>query len=202
MSNLDVGFFNDPSVPYSAKLGATALMLRAVPHYPKRGVNKNIVVFETDLGLNSGFCPVFFDIGNADSIGNLNCKSKAQQISNEHFDCIGIIEGKYDDEKVAEMCAKEFKVRHKENFNDEALKDNIGPISRRLETYFDTWFAQDPTTFNPVVYDNAKKFISEHAIDVYNNGGVGKTARALREAQATQNDDKKKRTMMEAQAQA
>ena len=124
MSNLDVGFFNDPNVPYSAKLGATALMLRAVPHYPKRGVNKNIVVFETNIGLNSGFCPIMFDIGNADSIGNLNSKSKAQQISNEHFDCSGIIEGKYDDEKVAEMCAKEFKVSDfsVKNFSEKSKK--------------------------------------------------------------------------------
>ena len=190
MSNLDVGFFNDANVPLSAKLGATALMLRATPHYPKRGVNKNILVFEADLGHNSRFCPIFFDIGNADSVGNLNCKSKAQQISNEFFDCVGIVEGKYNDKQVAEMCATEFKHRHKENFNNTSLKDNIPLISKRLESYFDAWFAQDPTTFNPVVKENADAFV-QTAIEVYNTG-VGKEA---------QIDDKKKQMTTETPAQ-
>ena len=197
MSNLDVGFFNDPSVPNSAKLGASMILLGAIPEYRTRGVNKNIKVFQAGLGFKSGFSPVFFDIGNSDSMGRLNSLGKAKEFSNPSFDCLGIVEGKYDDEKVAEMCAKEFKTRHATNFNNESLKDNIKKFAPRLTKYVDTWFEQDPTTFNPVVKENAEKFIAE-ATDVYNNGGVGKTARAQ---MGVQNDGKKKQPMTEAPAQ-
>ena len=50
MSNLDVGFFNDTNVSYPAKLGAAVLLLGAIPQYNKRGVNKNITVFEYEKG--------------------------------------------------------------------------------------------------------------------------------------------------------
>ena len=197
MSNLDVGFFNDPNVPNSAKLGASMILLGAIPEYKKRGVNKNITVFQAGLGYKAGFSPVFFDIGNSDSIGRLNSLGKAKEYSNPTFDCMGIVEGRFNDEQVAEMCAKEFKTRHSTNFNNESLKDNIKKFSSRLQTYVNVWFEQDPTTFNPVVKENAEKFIQE-AIDVYNNGGVGKTARAQG---AAQNDGKKKQPMTEAPAQ-
>lgn len=197
MSNLDVGFFNDTNVSYSAKLGAAVLLLGAIPQYNKRGVNKNITVFEANLGHKLGLSPVFFDVGNSDSIGKLNSLAKAKEYSNPTFDLVGIVEGKFDDEKVAEMCAAEFKTRHAISFNNESLKDNIKKFAPRLSTYVNTWFEQDPTSFNPVVKENAEKFIEE-AIDVYNNGGVGRTTRAQGAASI---DGKKKQPMTEAPAQ-
>lgn len=196
MSNLDVGYFNDQNLPGIYKLVPPLLLTGATLNFAKRGASKNITVCEVNFGFKSGLSPVFFDVGNSDSIGKLNCLAKAKEYSNPTFDLVGIVEGKYEDARVAEMCATEFKTRHTTNFNNEALKANIIKATPKMTAFINTCFEQDPTSFNPVVKESAEKFITK-ATAVYNNGGIDPE----RTEQPDSVTGKKKQPMTEAQAQ-
>lgn len=199
MSNFDRGFFNNEDVSSSIKFAVLATLNRGNADEFYRGVNKNVPVIMANFPANYGISSVAFDVGNEGvSNGNLLIRVKENEYTTSSFDCVGIIEGRYDDAKVLQESMRQIMTGYKEQLNIEPVKTYAQKLKEKLDAIEkilkerDTHYAQ---------YRESLENFKDLAVQMYTNGQVKEDQANSNQSEGETPDDiKKKQIMMGQQA--